>query len=64
MYLEATNPEPHLVAMPYSIESMNGHIMMFLEIPRRYEDGSRDAVPQLLVFEKVAEEELEEKEKK
>ncbi len=53
LYLEATNPEPHLVAMPYSIESMNGHIMMFLEIPRRYEDGSRDAVPQLLVFEKV-----------
>lgn len=53
LYLEATNPEPHLVAMPYSIESTNGHIMMFLEIPRRYEDGSRDAVPQLLVFEKV-----------
>ena len=53
LYLEATNPEPHLVAMPYSIESMNGHIMMFLEIPRRYEDGSRDAIPQLLVFEKV-----------
>ena len=33
---------------------MSGHTMMFLEIPRRYEDGSRDAVPQLLVFEKVA----------
>ena len=55
LYLEATNPEPHLVAMPYSTESMNGHTIMFLEIPRRYEDGSRDAVPQLLVFEKVAE---------
>ena len=53
LYLEATNPEPHLVAMPYSIESMSGRIIMFLEIPRRYEDGSRDAVPQLLVFEKV-----------
>ena len=53
LYLEATNPEPHLVAMPYSIETMNGRTMMFLEIPRRYEDGSRDAVPQLLVFEKV-----------
>lgn len=52
-YLEATNPEPHLVAMPYSIETMNGRAIMFLEIPRRYEDGSRDAVPQLLVFEKV-----------
>ena len=54
LYLEATNPEPHLVAMPYSIETMNGRTLMFLEIPRRYEDGSRDAVPQLLVFEKVA----------
>ena len=64
LYLEATNPEPHLVAMPYSIESMDGRSIMFLEIPRRYEDGSRDAVPQLLVFEKVEEEELEEKEKK
>lgn len=53
LYLEATIPEPHLVAMPYSIETMNGHTIMFLEIPRRYEDGSRDAVPQLLVFEKV-----------
>lgn len=53
LYLEATIPEPHLVAMHYSIESMSGHTMMFLEIPRRYEDGSRDAVPQLLVFEKV-----------
>lgn len=53
LYLEATNPEPHLVAMPYSVESMNGRSIMFLEIPRRYEDGSRDAVPQLLVFEKV-----------
>ena len=54
LYLEATDPEPHLVAMPYSIESMNGHTIMFLEIPRRYEDGSRDAFPQLLVFEKVS----------
>lgn len=54
LYLEATIPEPHLVANPYSIESVNGHIIMFLEIPRRYEDGSRDAVPQLLVFEKVS----------
>ena len=53
LYLEATNPEPHLVAMPYSIESLDGHTIMFLEIPRRYEDGSRDSVPQLLVFEKV-----------
>ncbi len=62
LYLEATNPEPHLVAMPYSIESMNGHTILFLEIPRRYEDGSRDAVPQLLVFEKVSEEALSAKE--
>ncbi len=53
LYLEATDPAPHLVAMPYSVESMNGHTILFLEIPRRYEDGSRDAVPQLLVFEKV-----------
>ena len=53
LYLEATNPEPHLVAMPYSVEYVKGHTLMFLEIPRRYEDGSRDAVPQLLVFEKV-----------
>ena len=42
------------MANPYSIESVNGHIIMFLEIPRRYEDGSRDAVPQLLVFEKIS----------
>ncbi len=42
------------MAMPYSIESLDGRTVMFLEIPRRYEDGSRDAVPQLLVFEKVA----------
>ncbi|MBR2408767.1 MAG: MerR family transcriptional regulator [Lachnospiraceae bacterium] len=53
LYLEATSPEPHLVAMPYSIESLDGRTVMFLEIPRRYEDGSRDAVPQLLIFEKV-----------
>ena len=46
------------MAMPYSIESVNGRSIMFLEIPRRYEDGSRDAVPQLLVFEKVLEENL------
>ncbi len=58
LYLEATIPEPHLVTMPYSIESMNGRSIMFLEIPRRYEDGSRDAVSQLLVFEKVSEEAL------
>lgn len=62
LYLEATNPEPHLVAMPYSIECMNGRTLMFLEIPRRYEDGSRDVVPQLLVFEKVAETTLETRE--
>lgn len=54
LYLEATIPEPHLVAMPYSIERMNGSTILFLEIPRRYEDGSRDVVPQLLVFEKVS----------
>ena len=53
LYLEATNPEPHLVAMPYSIEFMDGRTILFLEIPRRYEDGSKDAVPQLLVFEKA-----------
>ena len=62
LYLEATNPELHLVAMPYSIESLDGRTVMFLEIPRRYEDGSRDAVPQLLVFEKVSEENLSAKE--
>ncbi len=62
LYLEATIPEPHLVAMPYSIESLDGHTIMFLEIPRRYEDGSRDAVPQLLVFEKVSEKTLAAKE--
>jgi len=27
---------------------------MFWEIPRRYADGSKDAVPQLLVFEKLS----------
>ena len=27
---------------------------MFIEIPRRYADGSRDAIPQLMVFEKVS----------
>ena len=54
LYLEATIPEPHLVAIPYIIESLNGHLIMFLEIPRRYADGSKDAVPQLLVFEKVS----------
>ena len=54
LYLEATDPEPHLVAMPYFVERRNGKTFMFLEIPRRYEDGSRDVVPQLLVFEKVA----------
>ncbi len=54
LYLEATIPEPHLVEIPYTIESLNGRTMMFLEIPRRYKDGSRDAVPQLLVFEKVS----------
>lgn len=53
LYLKATIPEPHIVANPYSIECWNGHTIMFLEIPRRYADGSRDAVPQLLVFEKI-----------
>ncbi|MBE5891980.1 MAG: MerR family transcriptional regulator [Lachnospiraceae bacterium] len=54
LYLEATIPEPHIVANPYSIEYMNGHTIMFIEIPRRYADGSRDVFPQLLVFEKVS----------
>ncbi len=54
LYLKATIPEPHIVANPYSIEYLNGHTIMFLEIPRRYADGSRDAVPQLMVFEKVS----------
>ena len=54
LYLEATIPKPHIVANPYSIESLNGHTMMFIEIPRRYADGSREAVPQLMVFEKVS----------
>ena len=62
LYLEATDPEPHLVAMPYFVERRNGKTFMFLEIPRRYEDGSRDVVPQLLVFEKVAEATLETRE--
>ena len=54
LYLEATTPEPHIVAMPYIIESLNEQTIMFLQIPRRYSDGSKDAVPQLLVFEKVS----------
>lgn len=54
LYLEATIPEPHIVANPYSIEYMDGHAIMFIEIPRRYADGSRDVVPQLLVFEKMS----------
>lgn len=54
LYLEVTVPEPHLVAIPYTIESLNGRTIMFLAIPRRYADGSRDAVPRLLVFEKVS----------
>lgn len=54
LYLEATIPEPHIVANPYSIEYLDGHTIMFIEIPRRYTDGSRDVVPQLLVFEKVS----------
>ncbi|MBR2949627.1 MAG: MerR family transcriptional regulator [Lachnospiraceae bacterium] len=54
LYLEATTPEPHIVAMPYIIESLNERTIMFLQIPRRYSDGSKDAVPQLLVFEKVS----------
>lgn len=54
LYLIATIPEPHIVANPYSIDHMNGKTMMFLEIPRRYTDGTRDAVPQLMVFEKVS----------
>lgn len=53
LYLTATIPEPYIVANPYTIECINGRTIMFLEIPRRYEDGSRDVVPQLLVFEKV-----------
>ena len=54
LYLMATIPEPHIVANPYSIEYLNGQTIMFIEIPRRYADGSRDAVPQLMVFEKVS----------
>ncbi len=54
LYLEATIPAPHLVAIPYTIEARDGRALLFLEIPRRYADGSRDAVPQLLVFEKVS----------
>ena len=54
LYLMATIPEPHIVASPYSIEYINGKAIMFIEVPRRYADGSRDAVPQLLVFEKVS----------
>lgn len=54
LYLMATIPNPHIVANPYSIECLNGRTIMFIEIPRRYADGSRDAVPQLLVFEKVS----------
>ena len=54
LYLMATIPEPHIVAHPYSIEYMNGRAIMFIEIFRRYADGSRDAVPQLMVFEKVS----------
>lgn len=54
LYLMATIPEPHIVANPYSIEYINGKTIMFLEIPRRYADGSRDAIPRLMVFEKVS----------
>ena len=54
LYLMVTIPEPHIVANPYSIEYLNGKTIMFIEIPRRYADGSRDAIPQLLVFEKVS----------
>lgn len=54
LYLEATLPEPHIVANPYVIECLNGHTIMFLEIPRRYDDGSIDPVPRLFVFEKVS----------
>lgn len=54
LYLEATIPQPHLVAIPYIIESLNERTIMFLKIPRRYADGSKDAVPQLLVFEKMS----------
>lgn len=52
MYLEATIPESHLVAIPHDIESLNGHTIMFLQIPRYNADGSMDPIPQLLVFEK------------
>ena len=54
LYLMATIPEPHIVGNPYSIEYLNGHTIMFIEIPRRYADGSREAIPQLMVFEKVS----------
>lgn len=54
LYLMATNPEPHLVANPYTIEYINGCAMMFIEIPRRYADGCKDTIPQLMVFEKVS----------
>lgn len=54
LYLMATIPKPHVVANPYSIEYLNGQTIMFIEIPRCYADGSRDVVPQLLVFEKVS----------
>lgn len=54
LYLEATNPEPHLVAISYNIDVLKERTIMFLEIPRRYADGSKDSVPQLLVFEKVS----------
>ena len=54
LYLIATIPEPHIVANPYSIEYLNGQTIMFIEISRRYADGSRDAIPQLMVFEKVS----------
>lgn len=54
LYLEATIPDSHIVAMPYTIEKSNGRTIMFLEIPRRYNDGSRDSAPLLLVFEKAS----------
>ncbi len=52
IYLEATIPESHLVAIPYDIETLNGCIIMFLQVPRYNADGSIDPIPQLLVFEK------------
>ena len=53
VYLEATIPESHLVAIPYNIEILNERTIMFLQVPRYNADGSIDPTPQLLVFEKT-----------